>query len=127
MRGKALEQATRDRKEVRTARAVMLETTSRRRVARSDYEAWLDERDARTALTPADLPSPNDDTAARVVASGGGMRAVIDATGLRTLENVVSLIDPAILKQALDNDVLEQAAASAGLANTAKTRHSHSR
>jgi len=37
------------------------------------------------------------------------MQAVIEATGLRTLENVVGLIDPAILKQALDNDVLEQA------------------
>jgi hypothetical protein len=36
------------------------------------------------------------------------MQAVIDATGLRTLENIVRLIDPAILKQALDNDVLEQ-------------------
>jgi hypothetical protein len=34
---------------------------------------------------------------------------VIDATDLCTLENVVGLIDPAILKQALDNDVLEQA------------------
>jgi hypothetical protein len=48
--------------------------------------------------------------AASAVAAGGGMQAVIDATGLRTLENVVSLIDPAILKQALDNDVLAQAA-----------------
>jgi len=46
---------------------------------------------------------------------------------LLTLENVVRLIDSAILKQALDNDVLEQAAASAGLASTAKTRHRHSR
>jgi hypothetical protein len=32
---------------------------------------------------------------------------VIDATGLRTLENVVGLIDPAIIKQAFDNDLLE--------------------
>jgi len=109
VRRKALEQAERERREVRTARTAMLKTTPRRRVARSDYEAWLDERDARTPLTRADLRSPNDDTAARVVASGGGMRAVIDATGLRTLENVVSLIDPAILKQALDNDMLAQA------------------
>jgi hypothetical protein len=46
--------------------------------------------------------------AAHVVAAGGGMQAVIDSTGLRTLENVVGLIDPAILKQALDNDVLER-------------------
>jgi len=37
------------------------------------------------------------------------MQAVIEATGLRTLENVVGLIDPAILKQALDNHALERA------------------
>ena len=37
------------------------------------------------------------------------MQAVIDATGLHTYENVLSVIDPAILKQALDNDALAQA------------------
>jgi hypothetical protein len=57
---------------------------------------------------PADLYSQNDDTAARVVAEGGGMQAVIAATGLHTRENVLGLIDPAILKQALDNDLLAQ-------------------
>ena len=40
------------------------------------------------------------------------MQAVIDATGLRTLENVTNLIDPAILKEALDNDVLRRTQAS---------------
>jgi hypothetical protein len=107
VRRKAIEQAARERKEARVARTAMLETTSR--LARSDYEAWLDKRDARTPLTRADLHSANDDMAANAVAAGGGMQAVIDATGLRTLENVVSLIDPAILKQALDNDVLARA------------------
>jgi hypothetical protein len=68
----------------------------------------LDERDARRPLTRADLHSQNDETAARVVADGGGIQAVIDATGLRTRENVVGLIDPAILERALDNDVLER-------------------
>jgi hypothetical protein len=34
---------------------------------------------------------------------------VIDATDLRTLNNVAGLIDPAILTQAYDNDLLEQA------------------
>jgi hypothetical protein len=34
---------------------------------------------------------------------------VIDATNLRTLENVTGLIDPAILKHALDNDLLTHA------------------
>jgi hypothetical protein len=33
---------------------------------------------------------------------------VIEATDLRTLENVTSLIDLAILKQALDNDLLRR-------------------
>ena len=37
------------------------------------------------------------------------MQAIIDATGFRTLENVVRGIDPAILTKALDNDVLAQA------------------
>ncbi len=50
-----------------------------------------------------------DEIAARVVAAGGGMQAVVDATGLRTRENVFSVIDPAILTQALDNDLLEHA------------------
>jgi len=45
---------------------------------------------------------------ARVVAEGGGIQAVIDATGLSSLDNVTRLIDPAILKQAYDNDLLEQ-------------------
>ena len=109
VRRKAIEQAARERKEARVARTAMLKTTSRRRVARSDYDAWLDERDAHTPLTRADLHSANDDMAASAVAAGGGMQAVIDATGLRTLENVVNLIDPAILKQALDNDVIARA------------------
>jgi hypothetical protein len=109
VRRKAREQAAREREDGRRSRAAAGKITSRPRRARSDYEAWLDERDARMPLTRADLHSANDEMAARVVAEGGGMQAVIDATGLRTLENVVNLIDPAILKQALDNDVLEQA------------------
>jgi hypothetical protein len=109
VRRKAREQAAAEREQARRARAALAERTSRRGRARSPYEAWLDERDARPPLTRADLHSESDEIAARVVAAGGGMQAVIDATGLRTLENVVGLIDPAILKQAFDNDVLEQA------------------
>jgi len=109
VRRKAKEQATAEREQARRARAAVAERTSRRRRPRSDYEAWLDARDARRPLTQADLHSQSDEKAARVVAGGGGMQAVIEATGLRTLENVVRLIDPAILKRALDNDVLERA------------------
>jgi hypothetical protein len=108
-RRKAKEQAAREREQERRARAATRELTLRRPRARSDFEAWLVVRDARRPLTRADLHSQNDETAARVVADGGGMQAVIEATGLRTRENVVRLIDPAILRQALDNDVLEQA------------------
>jgi hypothetical protein len=74
--------------------------------SRTDYEAWLDERDARMPWTRADLRNGHDQTAARVVAEGGGIQAVIEATDLRTLENVVNSIDPAILKQAYDNDAI---------------------
>jgi len=109
VRRKAREQAAAEREQARRAGAAVAERTSRRRRPRSPYEAWLDEHDARRPLTRADLHSQSDETAARVVAAGGGMQAVIEATGLRTRENVVRLIDPAILKQALDNDALEQA------------------
>jgi hypothetical protein len=106
---KAKEQAAREREDDRSVRAVVAERTSRRRRPRSEFGAWLDERDERRPLTRADLHSQNDETAARVVAAGGGMQDVIDATDLRTIENVVGLIDPAILKHAYDNDLLRQA------------------
>jgi hypothetical protein len=108
VRRKAKEQAVRESKQARRTKAVVREITSRTRRARSDYELWLDERDARQPLTRADLHSENDDIAAKVVANGGGVQAVIDATDLRTLDNVKNLIDPAILKHAYDNDLLRK-------------------
>lgn len=109
VRRKAREQAAREREDARRVRAVVAERTARRRRPRSDYEAWLDARDERRPLTRADLHSQSDEIAARVVAEGGGMQDVIDATGLRTLENVVGSVDPAILTGAYDNDLLRQA------------------
>jgi len=86
---------------------------------RSDSQAaLLDEHDRRLPLLRADLHSPNDHAAARAVADGGGLQAVIEATGLRTRKNVLTLIDPAILVRAFDND----AAARAGLAERARLR-----
>ncbi len=41
-----------------------------------------------------------DHAAEEAVAAGGGIEAVIEATGLRTRENVLNLIDPAILDRA---------------------------
>lgn len=109
VRREAHKQAAREREQARLASAAERQTVHRSRRPRSDYAAWLDERDARIPLTRSDLHSQNDETAAGVVAAGGGMQDVIDATDLRTLENVVRLIDPAILKQAYDNDILREA------------------
>jgi len=109
VRRRTREQAASEREQARRADAALAAIASRRRPARTGYEAWLDERDLRRPLTRAELHSTADDIAARVVAAGGGMQAVVDATGFRTLENVVTGIDPAILTQALDNDRLAQA------------------
>jgi hypothetical protein len=102
VRRKAKEQA--EQEKVWRASAASAERALRQRPPRTSYEAWLDERDARMPLTRADLHSQHDLTAARVVAEGGGIEAVLEATDLRTLENVVNSIDPAILVRAYDND-----------------------
>ncbi len=109
VRRRAREQAATEREQARRVEAAAEAIASRRRRARTPYEAWLDERDARRPLTRAELHSTADEIAARIVAAGGGMQAVIEATGSRTLENVVRGIDPAILAQALDNDLLARA------------------
>lgn len=99
---------------LRAARALRAAARGRRRSA---YAAWLDERDARLPPTRADLHSRNDELAAQTVAAGAGVQAVIEATGLRTRENVLRLIDPVILVQALDNDT-----AASALAEPARDR-----
>jgi hypothetical protein len=85
VRRKAKEQAMTEREQAGRARAAVAEISSRRRPARTPYEAWLDERDARRPLTRSELHSTADEIAAGVVAAGGGMQAIIDATGFRTL------------------------------------------
>jgi hypothetical protein len=82
-----------------------------RRPRRTAYAAWLDEQDARRPLTRADLRSRSDELAERAVASGGGIEAVIEATGLRSRENVLRLIDPVILVRAFENEAEAAAAA----------------
>jgi hypothetical protein len=42
---------------------------------------------------------------------GGGIEALIEATGLRTRENVLRLLDPALLVRAFDNEAAAAAAA----------------
>jgi len=109
VRRKAREQTAREREGERRAAAVVAEQAGRLRRPRNPYEAWLDERDRRRPLTRADLRCQLDDIAERVIGQGGGMQEVLEATGLRSLENVVKCIDPAILKGAYDNDALKRA------------------
>ena len=106
VRRNAKEQIAREREQARRAPAPGRQQRSRRPSAGGSYIAWLDERDARVPLTRADRWSRNDRVASDAVEAGGGMQAVIDATGLNTSENVARLIDPAIVKHALDNDIL---------------------
>jgi hypothetical protein len=76
----------------------------RRRIRRTGYEGWLDERDAPGGVSSRGRFSGSDDLAEPVVAAGGGVEQVIDATGLRTRENVLRNIDPQIMRRALAND-----------------------
>ncbi len=82
---------------------------------RTAYGAWLDSHDARRPYSRADLHSRSDTRAAEAVAAGGGIQAVIDATGLRTLANVELGIDPEILAHARHNDALQASANQLGL------------
>ena len=68
------------------------------------HVAVLDRNDSRRPPTRADLYKPVDHQAEEAVDKGGGMQAVLEATGLHALKNVVNLIDPAILERARQND-----------------------
>jgi hypothetical protein len=92
------------KKEAALARAYSESEVQPRRARHSAYEAWLDERDRRRPLLRQDLRSRSDELAERAAEDSGGIDALIEATGLRTLENLVRRIDPAILVRAYDND-----------------------
>ena len=102
VRRKAKEEAAR-------ARSFSENDVEPRRAPRSDYEAWLNERDAQRPWLREDLRSKSDQLAADVVDNGGGICAVIEATGLRTLDNVARRIDPTTLVSAFDNDAVARA------------------
>jgi hypothetical protein len=70
----------------------------------SDYVDWLNLHDAPRGLTSRQRYSTNDCTAAGIADSGGGVEQVIDATGLRSRENVLRGIDAQIMRRALAND-----------------------
>jgi len=82
---------------------------------RDPYQDWLDSHDNRRAFSRADLRSRSDDRAAAAVAAGGGMEAMIAATGLRSLDNVERLIDPAIVAEARHHDAVQVTANQLGL------------
>jgi hypothetical protein len=120
--------ARREEREVRDqaqAQAALAQARARQAAAyaqlprRSDPRAArLDERDRRLPLLRADLRSECDRLAERAVAAGGDLQTVIEATGLRSRDNALQLVDPAILVRAFDND----AAARASLAARARLR-----
>jgi hypothetical protein len=100
IRRQAKEQAALARAQARRAAAAASAVPWPRR---SGEAGWLDERETRRPLLRADLRSRNDELAERAVEAGGGVEAVIEATGLRTRANVLRAIDPAILVRAFDN------------------------
>jgi hypothetical protein len=110
----AKEQAALARAQARSAAAA----AAAYRPRRSGEAAWLDERERRLPLLRADLRTTNDELAERAVEAGGGIEAVIEATGLRTRENVLRAIDPTILVRAFDN----AAASGAGPPDRARLR-----
>ena len=63
------------------------QAVGRRRRRGSAYMRWLDERDARQPVMRADSSSRNDQLADQAIAADGGLQEVLEATGLRTLEN----------------------------------------
>jgi lambda repressor-like predicted transcriptional regulator len=78
--------------------------TPPKRLHLSEEMLRLDANEAPRGLTSRERYSENDHHAAEVVASGGGVKQVIEATGLRTLENVLRNIDPQIIRAALETD-----------------------
>jgi hypothetical protein len=64
---------------------------------------WLDEHDAPRGLSSRDRFSMSDDLAETVVAAGGGLQQVVDATRL-SVENALRNIDPQTIRRALAND-----------------------
>ena len=109
LRGEVRRQAREQAREHARRAAAGRSPAPRRR--RSPHEAWLDEHDARLPPTRAELRSRSDELAEGAVGSGGGIEAVVEATGLRTAENVLRLIDPAILVRAFDNEAAAAAVA----------------
>jgi len=95
VRRRAREEARRDRE---------LDTWYRSAPRRaSEHEAWLDQRDAPRYLSSKERMSISDELAETAVSAGGGLEEVIEATGLRTWQNVYRLINAQVVARALAN------------------------
>jgi len=108
VRGRANEQAAREREQQKRFQLAWTEHRSRWRPPRDQYETVLNEHDApQGPPTRADEHNTFDEIAKRVAAAGGGTQAVLDANELSTLKQLADTIDPAILTQAFANDALQ--------------------
>jgi DNA-binding transcriptional MocR family regulator len=95
VRRRAREEARRDRE---------LDTWYSSATARaSEYEVWLDQREAPRYLSSKERVSVSYELAEKAVSAGGGVEEVIEATGLRTWQHVYRLISAQVVARALTN------------------------
>jgi len=109
VRRQAREQAQREREWDRVVAAGRAELS--RRQARGWRLTRADERLIERPATRKEMHSQSDEIAAGVVASGGGIDAIVEATDSRTRANVYATIDPAVLVRAFRNEAVLLAAA----------------
>lgn len=76
----------------------------RRRAGRADQSPLAGRAGRAPPLYPRRTGKRADRVAAKAVQAGGGIEAVIEATGFRTRENIFRLINPTILEHAERND-----------------------
>jgi hypothetical protein len=108
VRRRADEQAALERERKRRYRAEHAQWSSDRR-PRGAHATWMHNRYEPHLQLASDLHSTYDQEALNVVAAGGGTQALLTATELPTLRSAATQIDPMILAQAFDNDVLDRA------------------
>jgi hypothetical protein len=101
---RSLEQEVRSRAREDAEHDRQLEAWKRHRPRRSGYAGWLDAHDAPRGLHSRARYSESDHVAETVVAAGGGVEQIIDATPLRGRENILRNIDAQIMRRGVEND-----------------------